>query len=165
MVELRSGEILALAESSATDERAAAELRARQEEVAPAVSEAIGVDLPLALQMVGTLPGFWQDTGRVDEGRALTERAIEAGQRVASSNRAVALAISRALLAASELAFRQGDRKRSAKRARDAIRAAMLIEDRPTAALAHVDLARVACGNGDAKDAEKHAEQGARSGR
>jgi tetratricopeptide (TPR) repeat protein len=62
-------------------------------------------------------------------------------------------------LTSSELAFRQGDQAVARKRALDAVRAAILVEDRPTAAMAHNNLARIAFRNRDAGEIELHAEK------
>lgn len=125
----------------------------------PAIEYFLEHDRVAALRLLAALAGYWQDAGRVDEGRALTENAIKGMHRRATHDPAVAVALPRALLAASELAFRQGDQEMAIKRAHDTIRAAVLVEDYPTAALAHTDLARVAYRAGDAAAIEKHARK------
>lgn len=127
--------------------------------LAPAIEWYLEHDRAAALRLVAALSGYWQDAGRVDEGRALTERVVEATMVEATRERTVADAIPRALLAASELAFRQGDQRAATKRAKDTIRAAILVEDRPTAALAHTALARVAYRDGEAPEIERHARK------
>src|SRR3712207_2347841 len=59
-----------------------------------------------ALDLVGALSLFWQDTGRVQQGRSLTESVIDrAGDDVEARPQA------RAALVLGELAFRQGDQQ------------------------------------------------------
>src|SRR5687767_8651796 len=79
----------------------------RLEEAAPAMAAAVDAllgegDAEAAQRLTGSLSVFWQDSGRAQEGRALSRRALEAGTtdpRIAA----------RATLTEAELAFRQGD--------------------------------------------------------
>jgi tetratricopeptide (TPR) repeat protein len=128
-------------------------------EIAPAFDWFMDTDRVAALRLVAALRGYWQDSGRVDEGRALTERAVSATLVEGARDQGIARAIPRALLAASELAFRQGDQKATTKRAWDTIRAAILVEDRPTASLAYSCLALAAERDGDAGAVAQHAEK------
>lgn len=161
-------EVLALAEAAEaarashdgeTVEQAEAGLRAFADQVNPAVAWLIEHDRPAALRLVGALSIHWQDAGQVDEGRSLTDRALDGGHHAAARDRLVAAAMPRALLTASELAFRQGDQATARKRAREAIRAAVLIEDYVTASLAHSSLARVAYRAGEAAEIERQARK------
>ena len=145
--------------SAESAEAAEAQLATVAAEIAPAIEWALANDLPRAVRLVAALSGYWQDAGRVDEGRRLTEQVVSVANRQAATDTEIAAHIARALLAASELAFRQGDQKQATKRARDTIRAAMLLEDRATAAMAHNNLARVAYRAGDAPTIEKHARK------
>lgn len=129
------------------------------DDIPAAVEYLIENDRAAAMRLVGALSGYWQDAGLVDDGRALTERALENGHRLAGKDPDIAEAIARALLTSSELAFRQGDQSRARKRALDAVRAAILVEDRATAAMAHNNLARIAFRNRDAGEIEAHARK------
>ncbi|HUR05699.1 MAG TPA: hypothetical protein VM347_24360 [Nonomuraea sp.] len=109
-----------------------------------ALAVLIGEDRPAALRMAALLPTFWEDTGRVEMGRKLTDQALEGQHRAATLDRDVSAAIPRALLAAAELAFRDGDKGEALKQAHATVRAAVLIEDYETAARAKVMLSRSA---------------------
>jgi tetratricopeptide (TPR) repeat protein len=143
--------------SAGADEASAAALRDLGDKIVPAIEYLIEGDRPAALRLVGALATYWQDAGRVDEGRALTERAIRGSDP--AGNRDVLRSIPRALLAASDLAFRQGDQEQATKRAKDCIRAAVLIDDYVTASLAHSNLARVAYRAGDAAEIERQSRK------
>lgn len=142
---------------SGSDDVPAAALRAAADQIVPAIQFLIETDRAAALRLVGVLPDYWQESGRVDEGRALTERALEGSN--AAGDRAVAAVIAAALLAASDLAFLQGDEEGAKKRANDCIRAAILVEDRVTASLAHSTLAKLAHRDGDAAEMERHSRK------
>lgn len=149
-------DILALAEvaaelGSADREQASSRLQEVAERVEPAVRELMASDCEAALRLVGALSAFWQDTGRVGPGRALTDEVIE---RCGDASATVA---PRALLASSELAFRQGDQETAIGRAQAAIAAAAGSGGRRIAALAHVNLARVAFRAEDGDEIERHA--------
>lgn len=151
-----AADVLALAEvaadlGSAEREQASRRLQVLAERVEPAVRELMAFDCEGALRLVGALSVFWQDTGRVGTGRALTDEVIE---RCGDTSAAAA---PRALLASSELAFRQGDQESAIGRARAAIAEAAGFGDRGTAALAHVNLARVAFRAEDGDEIERQA--------
>jgi tetratricopeptide (TPR) repeat protein len=146
--------ILALAEAEQIDA-----LKPLAEEVEAAARALTETDQAAALRLVSRLAMYWQDMGTVEVGRSLTEKALEGSGHAAARNEDVAKAVPGALLAAAELAFRQGDQKAAQKRARDTIRAAVLIEDYPTASLAESSLARVAYRDMDAPRIEKHAQK------
>lgn len=109
-----------------------------------------------ALEYVAALETFFVRTGRVSAGRRLTEEAVSAFITLGSTDYRAAATISRALLAAAELAFLERDREAAHNRAHDCIRAAILVNDRDTAALAHVVLARIAGRDGDRAELAKH---------
>lgn len=151
-----AADILALAEAAADlgspdRERASTRLRDVAERVEPAVRELMASDCEAALRLVGALSAFWQDSGRVGPGRALSDEVI---RRCGDASPAAA---PRALLASSELAFRQGDQESAIGRARAAIAGAAASGDRGTAALAHVNLARVAFRAEDGDEIERQA--------
>jgi tetratricopeptide (TPR) repeat protein len=151
-----AAELLELAERAAASEGAAresleAQLNERAEEVTAAVRHYLDADPESALRLTGVLSAFWEDTGRVEEGRLLTERALELAADEPSPSRA------RALLAASELAFRQGDQQPAEQLCQQAIEAGALANDERTVAFAHLNLARVAFRNEDAARMERHA--------
>jgi tetratricopeptide (TPR) repeat protein len=116
-------------------------------------------DPAAALRRAAELLNYWEDTGRVDEGRAITERLVTEYLTEGARDPEIARAIPGALAAAAELAFRQGDQETATRRAWDTVRAAGLVEDWPTVAGAYTDLARVAYRNGDAPEIEKHARK------
>lgn len=113
-------DVLELAERAATvvdgqHEGALAELLAAADDVAPALATLSATDNQAALRLAGSLSAFWQDSGRVDEGRRATEALLaDISQRDTGP-------YARALLVASELAFRQGDQDAAGGHARDAI--------------------------------------------
>jgi tetratricopeptide (TPR) repeat protein len=153
----RARELLELAEASTPGrpehESHAARLLAAADDVAAAVQYFLGSDPAAAMRMTAALPRFWQDAGRVDEGRRLTERAIEASVGPATQ------ALARTLLAAAQLAFRQGDQAVAERRSHDAIAVGLEVGDHAAVALAHTDLARVAYRAGDAGRIEEHAQR------
>jgi hypothetical protein len=112
-----------------------------------------------ALEYVAALERYFVRTGNTDAGRRLTEEAVNAFITLGSSDHRAAATISRALLAAAELAFIERDREAAHTRAHDCIRAAILVNDRDTAALAHVVLARVARRDGDKVEEAKHSRK------
>src|SRR6187397_3041820 len=133
--------VLTLAEAAdpgrpGSDEAREATLRAVADDVIPAIDYLERHDVPAALRLAAALAIFWQDTGGVEEGRGITDRLVDPNIIEASRDAAIARTIPRALLASSELAFRQGDQQMATKRANATVRAAMLVEDRATAALA-----------------------------
>jgi tetratricopeptide (TPR) repeat protein len=152
--------VLAAAEADRDgNSETAARLQAVAAEIEPAFRWFMEHDHAAALRLVAALETYWENSGQVDFGRRLTEEACEAFIVAAVSDSAVAAAIPRALLGASELAFRQGDQEQAKKRGWDCIRAAILVDDRATAAQAHVNLSRVAYRDGDAPEIERHARK------
>src|SRR6476659_6111763 len=116
MTERRARALLALAEASldlGSAERPQAErsLRDAADEIVPAIEWLFERDVTVALRLVGALSFFWQDTGRLDEGRDTTERVL------ARSRGHDARARAGAHLVASELAFRQGDQPQATRHA------------------------------------------------
>lgn len=120
-----------------------------------AVDEALATFLEsnpeAALRLLAALPVHWEDLGRIDEGRRLTERAVAAWHEPPTQVFAMAL------VAAAELAFRQGDQDAAINRCRRAIDAAEACREPVAAAMAHVNLARAAFRAGDADGIERHA--------
>jgi hypothetical protein len=152
----RARELLALAEAAARaeaqePEQAAARLLASAADVSAAVRLLIDSDADAALRMTAILTRFWQDAGLVVEGRQLTDRALVAAGDTASQ------AFVGSLLAASELAFRQGDQEVAEQRSHQAIDLALAMSDEESAALGYVDLARIAYRAGDAARIQEHA--------
>lgn len=133
-------------------ERLGAALRDRADDVIETLEDRGRTPSGLALRLVAALPGMWEDVGRVDEGRRLTEMAIE-GALPGDP------ALAGAQLAASEIAFRQGDQAEAERWARAAIDLAKSTGDGRVAALGHVALARVAYRNGIGPKIEAHAQQ------
>ena len=153
----RARELQALAEtagqsSSEEGAEAARRLLASAADVPEAVRRLIETDADAALRMTAALTRFWQDAGLVAVGRELTDRAL-ANAPDTSGNAFVG-----ALLAASELAFRQGDQLVAEERSREAIDLALAMGDQASAAHGLVDLARIAYRAGDAARIEEHAQ-------
>ncbi len=138
MNEVAAWKVLAFA-ASGDDDR----LRAAEIQIGPAIEWFLENDLAAAARLAGALSDYWQHEGRVADGRVLAERVADATIAEAARDPRIAATVAGALVAAAELAFREGDDAAAAKRARDAIRAATLIEDRTTAARARDVLARV----------------------
>jgi tetratricopeptide (TPR) repeat protein len=138
-----------------SDDRASAEreLREAADDVPPAIDWLLDHDPPAALRLAGSLSFFWQDTGRLDEGRATTARVLASGAERGDP------AIARVQLVASELAFRQSDQQEATRCADACIAHASRSGDRATAAMAHLILARVGLREGDAPRIERHAER------
>jgi hypothetical protein len=102
-----------------------------------------------ALAMAGDLSVFWQDAGLVETGRAVTETALS-GATEEGVPRA------RAALAASELAFRQGDRSATSRWAEEAIALAAVHGAPAVAGRAHINLARGSFRDEDADGITEH---------
>jgi len=151
-------DVLELAERAATvvdgqHEGELAELLAAADDVAPALAALSATDEQAALRLAGSLSAFWQDSGRVDEGRRATEALLaDISQRDTGP-------YARALLVASELAFRQGDQDAAGGHARDAIELGQQSGDTGAVGLAHINLARVAYRAGDAEGIEREARR------
>src|SRR6266511_3004691 len=159
----RALELLQLAERAephvyGPDQRA---WRARLNEAADEISQALGFFLDqgngdAALRLAGALRLFWMDTGRVDQGRGWLGAALDAHDGSPS------LARARALVAAGELAFRQGDQAAARSWTTQSLEHAQLLGHPSTVALAHTNLARIALRDGDAGAIERHAQLGSR---
>ncbi|HEY3522773.1 MAG TPA: hypothetical protein VGK63_03630 [Candidatus Limnocylindrales bacterium] len=126
------------------------------ERVPDAVEWLIAHDRRAAVRLVAALPRFWQDAGLVDLGRALTERVLAT---VDAASLPVPPRYAAAIVAAAELAFRQGDQAAAEAHASRAVVAAREAGDPETEALACVNLARVAFRAGDAAAIERFAGQ------
>lgn len=149
-------QILALAERSsdpadAGREGALAALLAAGDEVAAALAELSATDRAAAMRLAASLSAFWQDSGRVEEGRRLTEALLASTPPTPSES------IARAIVVASELAFRQGDQAAAAHHARLAITHGRSASDPRAIGLAHLNLARIAFRDGDAAGIEAEA--------
>ena len=53
------------------------------DEIPSAVEYLIENDRAAAMRLVGALSGYWQDAGLVEKGRALADRSLENGHRLA----------------------------------------------------------------------------------
>lgn len=151
-------ELLALAEAAADlgssdREHHAAKLKRMSERVEPTLERFLARDPSAALRLVAALPGFWQDLGRIEDGRAWTERALGAWSGSPTASYAMAL------IAGAELAFRQGDQRAAIDASERAIEAAQACGAASAEAMAHVNLARVAFRDGDAAGIERHARR------
>lgn len=155
----RSGELLELAEAAdaaqygPTYDSYRPQLDEHADEFDGAVRLFIDVGDPeAALRLVTALRFFWQNKGRVDQGRSLTDLAL----REAPSD-----AVSRAgaLLAAGELAFRQGDQDAARRLITESADVARRRGDRRTAGLALVNQARIAFREGNAGEIERYSRE------
>lgn len=147
-------ELAEAAELGAPDrERHAARLLEAPDAVVAAIEHYLDADPASALRMAAALPMFWQDAGRMDQGRRLTELAIQGWSGPASP------AFARSLAALGELAFRQGDQETAERWSRRAIEAGEEAADRRAVALGHAHLARIAYRNGDAPRIEEAAQR------
>ena len=128
----------------------AADLHAAAASLADAIDtlRRIG-DGEAALTMVGDLSVFWQDAGLVETGRAVTETALTGVTKVGAPR-------ARAALAASELAFRQGDQPATLRWAEEAIRLATAHGAPTVAGRAHINLARMSFRDDDADGIAEH---------
>lgn len=147
-------DMLELAEAASDPSRPdrgehAAALLARTDEVVETATRLLRADPAAALRLCAALSIFWQDAGRVDEGRRLTEQAIAAAPTEPSATLAAAH------LAASELAFRQGDQDGARDLANRAIEIGGAAGNARAVGLAQVNLARVAYRNGDAAEIDR----------
>lgn len=135
------------------------EIAARADDVEPAIRGYLDVGrVEPALEIVASLWFFWEETGRIDEGRRLAVLALNAAS--APGTRVEHALVGRAMLAAAELAFRQGDQAEAERWNRQAIEAATTGRDARTAASAEVGMARIAFRDGDAAGIETWARSG-----
>jgi tetratricopeptide (TPR) repeat protein len=129
------------------------QLSGRADEFAAATQHFVdGANPDAALRLVAALSIFWQDEGRVDQGREVTELALRHADQDADAR-------PRAMLAAGELAFRQGDQAAARRWSTDSLAAARLQGDRRTAGFAAVNLARVAFRDGNDSEIERFARE------
>jgi hypothetical protein len=154
----RAPVILALAERSADGadpgrEAALGELLRAPDEVDQALDLLAAADPDAAVRLAASLSAFWQDSGRVDEGRRKTDALLDLPAQSGTAARA------RVLVVASELAFRQGDQGATRRHAASAIEAGRTAGDPRAIGLAHVNLARAAYREGDAAGIEREARQ------
>ena len=154
----RARELVDLAEAAAEPgapdrERLEAKLRDSIDELVATLEQHLTSDPATALRLTAALGWLWQEIGRVDEGRRLTEQAI------ARSSGSPTPAFARSLLAAAELAFRQGDQAAAEQNSLRAIDAGEAAGDAGAVGLAYVHLARVAYRRGDAVLIEEHARR------
>jgi tetratricopeptide (TPR) repeat protein len=136
-----------------------AEIAAHAVEVEPAIRGYLDAgSVEPALEIVGSLWFFWEETGRIDEGRRLAALALDAAMAPeASLEHAL---VGRAMLTAAELAFRQGDQAEAERWNRQAIESATAGGDARTAASAEVGMARIAFRDGNADGIEMWARRG-----
>jgi hypothetical protein len=102
-----------------------------------------------ALAMAGDLSVFWQDAGLVATGRTVTEATLTEITEQGAPR-------ARAALAASELAFRQGDQAATSRWAEEAIMLATSHGARAVAGRAHINLARMHFRDDDAEGIATH---------
>lgn len=131
----------------------------RLEEAAPALRDATAALVAAgaagdALRMLGSLRIFFQDSGRVDEGRAMLRTALDAA---AGSTPSTELA--RAILAEAELAFRQGDLDVARTGGERAIAMARDLGDHVTHALAVLHMSRFSYRENDAAGVRARAQE------
>jgi tetratricopeptide (TPR) repeat protein len=154
----RARAILATAEKSANaaggDQDRLLELLVRAgDEVGDALDVLVATDEDAALRLAASLGAYWQDSGRVDEGRQKTEALLQQAAPVPLAARAGAFVV------ASELAFRQGDQDATRRHAASAIEGGRLAGDPGVIGRAHLNLARAAYREGDAAGIGREAQQ------
>lgn len=129
------------------------QLAGHADDFADAVRHFIGVGEPeAALRLVAALRFFWQDQGHVDLGRSVTDLALREAPLQAPSR-------ARALNAAGELAFRQGDQEAARRLISESATAARAQGNRQTAGLALVNLARIAFRDGNAAEIDRYSRE------
>ena len=106
-----------------------------------------------ALALLGGLSVQWQDAGRVDDGRRVTERALASATLADECSRA------QALLVVGELAFRQGDQAAATTATTQAQRFAEHAGDQWVWGRSEINLARIAFRDGDARRVFDHARR------
>lgn len=105
-----------------------------------------------AMDLLGALSVFWQDTGRVGEGRALTVSALARSNGDLRST-------ARAQLVVGELAFRQGDPAEATRATTAALELAQQCDETWVQGRAELNLSRVAFRDGDAAAIAAHADR------
>lgn len=129
------------------------QLEGHADDFADAVRHFIDVgDLEAALRLVAALRFFWQDQGHVDLGRSVTGLALREAPLDALSR-------ARALLAAGELAFRQGDQEAARRLISESATAARTRGDRRATGQALVSLARIAFRDGDVGEIDRYSRE------
>jgi tetratricopeptide (TPR) repeat protein len=111
-------------------------------------------DESAALQLAGALRVFWQDSGRVEEGRLLTESLLDGLNEPQPT-----IELARACLTLGELAFRQGDQATATSATVRARRVGEELEQPGIIGRSELNLARVAFRDGDAPRMRAHAER------
>jgi tetratricopeptide (TPR) repeat protein len=111
-------------------------------------------DYAQALRLVGSLSYFCQDTGRVDEGRALAQQVVDIASDAGSDRERAS-----AWLTLGELAFRQGDQPVALEATRAALAPARAAGDPRLELRVEMNLARVELRDGDAPRIRAHAER------
>lgn len=130
-------------------------LKQRVSDVEPAIDRLLEADDPEgALDLAGSLSVFWQDVGRVDDGRRITEGLLSS-----LSEHPRTRALARAHLALGELTFRQGDQRAAAASTTTAGAIAAELRDEWIIGRAELNLARVAFRDGDAPVIFEHAQR------
>lgn len=130
-------------------------LDARADELAGAVEVLLDAgEHAEAVRLVGALSWFCQDTGRVTEGRELTERVVRAAGDAGSDHERA-----RAWLTLGELAFRQGDQAVALEATGEALGHARAAGDDRLELRTEMNLARVAFRDGDAERIHRHADR------
>ncbi len=129
------------------------QLEGRADDFAGAIRHFIDVgDFEAALRLVAALRFFWQDQGHVDQGRSVTDLALREAPVDLPSQAG-------ALLAAGELAFRQGDQEAARRLISESGTAARTRGDRRTAGQALVSLARIAFRDGNAGEIARYSQE------
>jgi tetratricopeptide (TPR) repeat protein len=130
-------------------------LAQRIDDIQPAIDRLLESDDPeSALDLAGALSVFWQDIGRVDEGRRITEQLL-----ISIGDHPRTRALARAHLALGELAFRQGDQRVAMASTTTARAIAAELRDEWIVGRAELNLARVAFREGDAPLIFEHARR------
>jgi tetratricopeptide (TPR) repeat protein len=130
-------------------------LKQRVPDIQPAIDSLLESNNPDdALDLAGALSVFWQDIGRVDEGRRITEGLLTLLHEHPRTR-----ALARAHLVLGELAFRQGDQGVATAATSTAGVLAGKLRDEWIIGRAELNLARVAFRDGDAPRIFEHAQR------
>jgi tetratricopeptide (TPR) repeat protein len=130
-------------------------LKQRVSDIQPAIDSLLQSNDPDdALDLAGALSVFWQDIGRVDEGRRITE-----GLLTLLHEHPLTRALARAHLVLGELAFRQGDQDVATAATSTAGVLAGELRDEWIIGRAELNLARVAFRDSDAPRILEHARR------
>lgn len=95
MDQRRAEDVLAIASAAdagrgRADDTATQALRAAADDLEAAAQTLVAVDPSAALELVAALAGFWQDEGRIDDGRALTQTMPDPGGEQSARREALA---------------------------------------------------------------------------